>query len=63
MQIRIAAAILCIAILGLGSAVASAQTVDHPDDTVWQVVASGNELRAVFFLEDGQRGWITIWHA
>src|SRR5215472_5260306 len=57
MQTRIPAAILCLAILGVGFAIASAQTSEHSDDTVWQVVASGNELRAVFFLEDGQRGW------
>jgi photosystem II stability/assembly factor-like uncharacterized protein len=56
-QTRISA-LLGLAILGLGSAVASAQTAEQPDDTVWQVVASGNELRAVFFLEDGKRGWV-----
>jgi photosystem II stability/assembly factor-like uncharacterized protein len=56
-QTRIAAALFSLAIVGVEVAAASAQTEGQPDDTVWQVVASGNELRAVFFLEDGQRGW------
>jgi len=55
-QSRIAAALLCLAIIGAEVATASAQTEEQPGDTVWQVVASGWDLNSVFFL-DGQRGW------
>ena len=53
---RTAAVLLCFAMLGIGFTTAFGETGEQSDDTVWQVVASGNKLRSVFFL-DQARGW------